>query len=127
MAFAITNRAFKFTVSQREFALDIQNDGVIYDRGYAVHLFEKVPDGWHRSHEAMEPVLYVTERAVEDAGGLEAFCRVIVDKVNRALRIVLGNVENDDLPPPTRVHEVVMDYLRNSLTVVNGQLVMADG
>lgn len=122
MSFILTNRAYRFAVGNTKYAVDIFNDGIVYDRGAALHLFHEVGDGWNRAHTEMEPVLYIDQAAIDAAGGLVPLCQIIVTKLNKALRLMAGSTGGDDVPAGTLPHEVVMDYLRThlALTVANG-------
>lgn len=117
MAFVITPRAFRFTVNGQTYALDIFADGIVYDE-VVVHLLVEKPEGWHRLHAEMEPAIIVNQAAVDAAGGIVKFCQQIVEKVNRALRIVFGDVGDGDIPPSDKIHEQVMDHLRERLRVI---------
>lgn len=122
MSFILTNRAYRFTVGSKHYAVDIFNDGIVYDKGAAVHLFHEVGDGWNRAHTEMEPVLYIDQAAIDAAGGIVPLCQIIVAKLNKALRILTGATGEGEIPAGTLPHEVVMDYLRThlDLTVVGG-------
>ena len=122
MAFNITNRAFYFTIGTTDYAIDIFNDGIVYGNGAAVHLFQRVSEGWNRAHTAMEPVMYIDQKAIDAAGGVVKLCEIIVSKINKALRILTGEATDTDIPAGTVPHEIVMDYLRTHLrlTVING-------
>jgi len=123
MGFFITQRAFRFQVGTKQYAVDIQNEGIVYPMGPALHLFFQTPAGdWNRAHIEMEPILYIDQGSIDAAGGVVKLCKLIVIKLNKALRILHGTVADDDLPPAVAPHELVMEHLRThlSLTMVAG-------
>lgn len=127
MSFVITERAFRFEFDGTQYAVDVLNDGIVYFEP-AVHLFRMTGEGWHRVHSEMEPVMVIRQEQIDAAGGVMQLCKLIVEKINRALALLHGG--NVEIPPGTKPHEVVADYLREhlSLTTVNGvpQLVLAE-
>lgn len=118
--FAISQRAFRFKVGAREFAIDIQSN-IVFDV-ISVSLYEQQPGGqWFNKYiEFGQPDLRATDEAITNAGGVVPFCRLIVARVNRALDVVFGATVTD---PPASLAEQVQEHLLKNLTVftVNGK------
>lgn len=112
-AYTPSLRAFRFTALGRSFALDVQNNGIAYPEGPAVHLLESTPQGWLLAFEAFGEPLYVTADTIAAAGGEAAMCRAIVERVNGALSKLFGA----SLPPATNPADAVMDRLRAGVAV----------
>ncbi|MFN7829808.1 MAG: hypothetical protein ACK5NX_01260 [Armatimonadota bacterium] len=116
--FAITQRAFRFTVGSREFAIDIQSN-VLFETepgGIGVSLYEREGAVWlNKFIEFGQPLMGAGDAAINAAGGVVPFCRLIVERVNRALNVIFGG---GDLEPPENLAEAVQDYLLANLQVV---------
>lgn len=119
MAYTPTPRAFKFKIGTKEYALDIQTDGIVYFEP-TVYLFWLAPDGWNMHYQQMRPQIKVNDDTVAAAGGIEAFSEIIVTAVNKALTELHGQPE---LPEGTTVQERILDYLAANLAVSGIQLV----
>lgn len=119
MSYTPSLRAYRFTALGRTFAVDIQNNGIAYPEGPALHLFEGTPQGWMLAYEALGPALYVTATTIAEAGGESAMCVAIVDRVNSALAKLFGAAAP---APSTTPHDAVLDRLRAAiaLEVVDG-------
>lgn len=113
MAYVPSERAFKFNVGTKQYAIDIQADGIVYFQN-TVYLFWMAPEGWHMHYAEMQPPISVNEATVQEAGGVAAFCRIIVAALNKALERIHGM---PDVPPSDKIHEQVMDHLRTHLSV----------
>lgn len=115
--YSITQRAFRFQVGTREFAIDIQQNVVFEGTpgGIGVSLYEREGSVWLMKFvEFGQPLMGAGDAAINAAGGVVPFCRLIVDRVNKALNIVFGGGPVD---PPKNLAEQVQDYLRANLTV----------
>lgn len=116
--FAITQRAFRFSVGSREFAIDIQQN-VLFEGtpgGIGVSLYEREGAVWlSKFIEFGQPLMNAGDSTITASGGVVPFCRLIVERVNRALNIIFGGGELD---PPANLAEQVQDYLLANLQVV---------
>jgi hypothetical protein len=116
--FAITQRAFRFNVGSREFAIDIQSN-ILFETepgGIGVSLYERDGAVWlNKFIEFGQPLMGAGDAAINAAGGVVPFCRLIVARVNAALNVIFGG---GDLEPPENLAEAVQDYLLANLQVV---------
>lgn len=117
--YAISQRAFRFNVGSREFAIDIQSN-VVFSIP-SVCLYELQPGGsWFMKYvEFGPPEMAATDATINAAGGVVPFCRLIVERVNKALSVIFGDA---NVEPPKNLIEQVQDHLR-----VNLKLVYVDG
>lgn len=83
-------RAFRFNVGSVPFAFDIQGD-------VTVLLFQG-PQGWEQSEEM--PAVISTPESITRAGGPVQFVHIILEAINRALRIIQGKPRDGDIPKP---------------------------
>ncbi|MFN7830043.1 MAG: hypothetical protein ACK5NX_02465 [Armatimonadota bacterium] len=121
--FAITQRAFRFNVGTREFAIDIQSN-ILFETepgGIGVSLYEQQPGGvwFNKFLEFGQPLMGAGDQRILAAGGIYPFAVEIVNRVNAALNVIFGGTVTE---PPANLAEQVQDYLRQYLVVeiVNG-------
>ena len=120
--FAVTQRAFRFNVGTREFAIDIQSN-VLFEGtpgGIGVSLYEREGAVWlNKFVEFGQPLMGASDQAIINAGGIHPFSVQIVNRVNAALNVIFGGTVTE---PPANLAQQVQDYLRRLLVVevVNG-------
>lgn len=115
--FAITQRAFRFTVGTREFAIDIQSN-ILFETepgGIGVSLYEREGAVWiNKFIEFGQPLMGAGDQRIINAGGIHPFAVEIVNRVNTALNVIFGGTVTE---PPANLAEQVQDYLRRFLVV----------
>ena len=116
--FAITQRAFRFSVGLRNFAIDIQQN-ILFEGmpdGIGVSLYEQQPGGvwFNKAIEFGNPLMGASDAAITSAGGVSAFARQIEARVNQALNVIFGGASS---APPATLAEQVQQFLLANMKV----------